>query len=496
MKPLHPDSHSAIAAIRNNAKPEDRIGFVSGNFNVIHPGHLRLLRFAAECCDFLVIGVLANEVGAVVVDESHRLEAMDSVSWGDHVFILRDQPHHFVERLQPAVVVKGNEHEQRENLERDAVESYGGRLLFGSGDLTFSSVNLLAEEFHRLPTHSIQKPADFAIRHGFEIANLAEVIGKMSDLYVVIIGDTIVDEYITCDPVGLSREDPTIVVTPIMQKRFVGAAGIVAGHAAGMGARVSFFSLVGDDAEGEFAEEVLREFGVTPHLLIDKSRPTTLKQRFRAENKTLLRVNRVRQHEMSRELCDTMLARVEAALDGADVVFFSDFNYGCLPQHFVDRVIDSCRERNVMMVADSQSSSQVGDVSRFQHMALMTPTEHEARLAVRDFHSGLVVLAEKLRQESCAENIIVTLGSEGVLIHAALTESERWLTDRLKAMNQAPKDPAGAGDSLLTGAALALAVGANIWEAAFLGSIAAAHQVGRLGNTPLRSKELVAELLR
>jgi len=77
-----------------------------------------------------------------------------------------------------------------------------------------------------------------------------------------------------------------------------------------------------------------------------------------------------------------------------NLIIFSDFNYGCLPQLLVDQITSFCNEKGIMMVADSQSSSQIGDVSRFRGMTLVTPTEREARFAVHDFESGLVVLAE------------------------------------------------------------------------------------------------------
>jgi bifunctional ADP-heptose synthase (sugar kinase/adenylyltransferase) len=146
------------------------------------------------------------------------------------------------------------------------------------------------------------------------------------------------------------------------------------------------------------------------------------------------------------------------------------------------------------MVADSQSSSQVGDVSRFQGMRLLTPTEREARLALRDFSSGLVVLAESLRKKARAQDVVVTLGAEGVLIQTHGARPEDFITDRLPALNTAPKDVAGAGDSLLIAASMGLAVGADIWQASYLGSIAAACQVGRVGNSPLSAAEVIAEL--
>ena len=67
-------------------------------------------------------------------------------------------------------------------------------------------------------------------------------------------------------------------------------------------------------------------------------------------------------------------------------------------------------------------------------------------------------------------------------------------TDQLPALNTSPKDVSGAGDSLLTCASMALAVGADVWRAAYLGCIAAACQVSRVGNVPLSADELIMEL--
>ena len=189
-----------------------------------------------------------------------------------------------------------------------------------------------------------------------------------------------------------------------------------------------------------------------------------------------------------------MLIQLEQILPDIDVLVFSDFNYGCLPQPLVSRILQKALECQVLVAADSQSSSQVGDISRFQGMNLITPTEREARIATRNHEDGLVVLAESLRKQSHAQNILLKMGEEGLLIHADAGTTQEWLTDRVDALNSSPKDVAGAGDSLLIAAAMALAASASIWEAACLGSLAAAVQVGRVGNTPLRTEELLREL--
>ena len=114
---------------------------------------------------------------------------------------------------------------------------------------------------------------------------------------------------------------------------------------------------------------------------------------------------------------------------------------------------------------------------------------------MRDTRSGLVVLADDLLRKAEAGYVLMTLGAEGLLVHAP-QEHHGFVTDRLPAFNNAPKDVSGAGDLLLTCTAMALAGGDDIWRSAYLGAVAAACQVGRVGNTPLVAAQIIAELRR
>lgn len=475
---------------------QNKTVLVSGHFNVIHPGHLRLLRYAKEFGGRLIVAVESDRIAgdAAHVPEQLRLEGVQSNSWVDEAFIVDEPVTTVIARLRPDIVVKGKEHELRLNPELAVLEQYGGRLLFSSGETIFSSLDLIRKEFRELDPRSISLPHEYLIRHRIEPAKLTDLLQHFSRLKVCVVGDLIIDEYITCQPLGMSQEDPTIVVTPIDSTRFIGGAGIVAAHAAGLGASVQYFSVTGNDVVRDFALEGLAAVGVNARLLVDDSRPTTLKQRFRSKGKSLLRVSHLHQGAISVALQQQMLSELEQAMVGADLLVLSDFNYGCLPQPLVEQIISIAKSRGVMLAADSQSSSQVGDISRFKGMDLLTPTEREARISTRNREDGLVILAEQLRQQASAHNILLKLGEEGLLIHAGNGRGDDWLTDRVDALNSAPKDVAGAGDSLLITSAMALASGGSIWEAACLGSLAAAVQVGRVGNTPLRTEELVREL--
>jgi rfaE bifunctional protein kinase chain/domain len=478
--------------IRQQAGEHKRIGFVSGNFNVLHPGHLRLLKFAAENADFLVVAINPDTTPGVAVPAEMRLEGLQSIAMVNYALILQEPPERFITRLKPEIVVKGKEHQSRLNAEKSAVEAYGGKLLFSSGEIRFSSLSLLDHEYRDTNYSSIQPSLDYPDRHGFTIAGLKSALHQFAGMRVLVIGDLIVDTYITCDPLGMSQEDPTIVVTPIEQKTFVGGAGIVSAHARGLGAEVRYLSVVGADEPADFVRDMLNGDGIQVSFFVDETRPTTIKQRYRALGKTLLRVNHLRQHAINPDIAGKMLREVERLLPQTDLLLFSDFNYGCLPQTIVDQIVKRAGKRNIMMAADSQASSQLADISRFNGMSLITPTEREARLALQDFESGLIVVGHQLRDVSRAENVVITLAAEGLLVHGK--ENGAYSDDRLPAFNTAPKDVAGAGDSFFTCASLALRAGVDIWRSAYLGALAAACQVSRVGNLPLHGADIEAEI--
>jgi rfaE bifunctional protein kinase chain/domain len=478
-------------AIRASCGADKTIAFVSGNFNVVHPGHLRLLKFATEQADVLVVGVNSDSTPGATLEQEMRLDNVRSISFVHHVVRLEAPASDFIARLKPSIVVKGKEFEDRSNPEQEVVDAYGGRLVFSSGELRFASLSLL-ERDSNIDISTVRKPLEFPKRHGFEIGGMKKLLGKLSGMRVAVIGDLIVDEYVTCDAVGMSQEDPTIVVTPLMTRTFVGGAGAVAAHAHGLGADVRFFTLVGNDESACFARDTLEQHGVVCEAFTDETRPTTRKQRFRALNKTLLRVNHLRQHAADDDILRQILSSVEKALKSCDLLLFSCFNYGCLPQDLVDAIADRARGQGVMMAADSQVSSQTGDVSRFKDMTLLTPTEREARVALNDFISGLAVISDRLTQRARAKNLVITLGAEGALINSMVDGELEY--DRLPAFNPSPKDVSGAGDSFFMASSMALRAGANIWEASYLGSLAAALQVSRVGNLPLSTAELVTEI--
>ena len=480
-----------LSEARGGLAPGGTVAFISGKFNVVHPGHLRLFRFAKEISDVLVVGVFADNTSPdILLPENERIDGVAAISAVDYAIVISSAVDEVIRSLRPDCVVKGREHEERYNPEYAELQRYGGVIHFVSGDTRINAAALLRSEFSEnwaLVSHA----KDYLNRRSIDRVKLSETVERMAEIRSIVIGDLILDEYLDCQPLGLSAEDPTVVVTPLHKNQFLGGAGIVASHAASLGGTASFISVSGKDDGHQWAQDRLRSFGIGSSIFSDSSRPTTKKTRYRADGKTLLRVNQVRDHLISREIQKKISTQFQQEVRDADVVIFSDFGYGLFSDEFTGTLIKTGASGNLVMSADSQSSSQIGDLSQFRGLTLLTPTEKEARLAVRDRHGGLVQVAESLKQATDADNVIITLASEGVFMHAQRVGESSWDDDQIPALNRNPKDVAGAGDAFLVGATLALAAKADIWIAAYVGSLAAALQVNQVGNLPLSSESLL-----
>ena len=469
--------------------------FIYGTFNVLHPGHQRLFRFAKELGGKLIVGVNSDRILNTIsfFKEKYRIEGVKNNIWVDEAFILDENVNDYLLKVQPDYVVKGREYENETNSELEVINKYGGKLIFNSGEATFSSFEIYDNQSSLSHKRINIYPKEFSERHNFDKENLKDIIYKFKDLKICVLGDLIIDEYVICNALGMSQEDPTLVVSPFDYKKFVGGAGIVSMHAASLGAKVNFFTVCGKDDTLLFAKSNLKKAKVNAFIAVDEKRPTTLKQRFQVDGKTLLRVSHLHQDTIDNDTQNKIFNNFFKNVDKYDLIVFSDFNYGCLPQALVDRITEVAIEKKIKIVADSQSSSQIGNIARFKNMDLITPTEHEARTSLRNHDDGLVTLAEKLQQKSNSRNIILKLGSEGVVINIENAKNISK-TDRISALNISPVDVAGAGDSMLITSAMSMAVGADPWISACLGSIAAGIQISKLGNIAIKTSELIREI--
>jgi rfaE bifunctional protein kinase chain/domain len=465
--------------------------FVSGVFNILHPGHRRFLDFAESQKKQLIIGVFSDIMAAksAYMPEDVRLAAVKAYSKKARVILVDTDLKQILNEVRPSLVIKGPEFKDIENIE-SIILSWGGQLIFSAGnEKTGVNVGTGKIDF-RIPWDS-KEIRDYVHRRNISKPEIVKIIENFKNINVLTIGDVILDIYQYCRPLGLSKEDPTIVVQPTKEEKFLGGAGIVAAHARALNAESRLISVVGKDRNNLCTTKLLTNYDVNNSIIFDSSRKTTTKTRLKCEGKTLLRISDLIEANISNDKISEVINQINMYVSSTDLIILSDFNYGILPPKLVEEIIKIKGLESLVVTADSQSSSQFGDISRFKEMDLITPTEHEARLALNDKESGIVSLSYKLIQKSKAKNLFITLGGDGVLIQDGKNIKSADGVDRLPAFSNNCRDNSGAGDSMLTAASLALAQGADIWHSAFIGSIAAGIQVSSIGNKPISSESLI-----
>jgi rfaE bifunctional protein kinase chain/domain len=466
---------------------------VPGKFAVLHAGHIRIFRYAKEIGQRVIA---ALDISGLSQSEIRwRFSALSSLEYVEKVETFEGTVANLVLHLKPEIVLKGKEFEGQDNIELDVLNSYGGKLLFSSGTSFYSGDDFVEFYENRLEQDLNNSGKDYTLRNNIKHKSIISIIDNMKNLRTCIIGDIIVDEIISCHPVGMSQEDPTIVATPIESSKFIGGAGIVSGHCEALGSKTTLVTVLGND---ELSIWCRSQFGkASPKLVIfeDPYRKTTLKQRFKSGKQVLFKLNHFTQNSIQKPTEEAILDFFKKEIENFDLIIFSDFSYGVVTDRICREIISMAKSLKIPVMADSQTSSQVGNLSKFLGANLVTPTEREARNEIRDDSSGLAVVAQKTRALLNTQFVLLKLGADGVLLDGIDENGDFIRTDLVPALNKNPVDVSGAGDSMLAGAALTLASGNSIYIAAYIGSIMSAIQVSRIGNIPI-SKDEIKKLIR
>jgi rfaE bifunctional protein kinase chain/domain/rfaE bifunctional protein nucleotidyltransferase chain/domain len=473
-----------------------------GCFDIVHPGHLRYLRFAREQGDVLSVSVSSDRMVGKGADRPYvhqdlRLENLAALEMVDYVCL---DDHAWagpvLDTLRPDVYVKGKEYEKSTDArfveERKLVEGFGGKVIFSSGEVVYSSTFIL-DQFRQRFQLEEEKLKLFCRRHGIDRAGLAELLDTMSERRVLVVGDPVLDRYVHCDSLGVASESPVLDVAPIREDWYLGAAALIAAQIRALGSRASLLSVLGDAPGAARFRERLERYGVEP-ILLDEDRPLYVKTRYLVEESKVFKVNEGRYAPLSTEAVRRFVRELEDRGGDFDVWIVSDFGYGLFGQQLIEAISATAGRLGVPFTFDV-SQKGAGNLLKVQGPALATPTEAELRFALGDRESGLSHLAARYYRQTGAERLLVTLGKRGVVLFGPPQEGhDRLATDYQPAMVSHPVDTVGAGDLFLATVSLARSAGAASAAGAYLGSCVSALGVRQIGNDPVERTDLDAWL--
>ncbi len=490
-----------VAALIGPPPRDKKVIMCHGTFDIVHPGHVRHLLYAKSKGDILIASLTADahitkaNFRPFVPQElrAFNLAALEVV---DYVVIDRNAtPIANLGIIRPDFFAKGYEYTKaglppRTAEEKAAVEAYGGEIIFTPGDIVFSSSHIIETDPPELATEKLM------VLLGAEALatdDLRIALDRLRGIRVHVVGDTIVDSYTRCSMIGSMAKTPTMSIRFQEQEAFVGGAGIVARHLIAAGADVTFSTVLGDDALGEFALNNLKEAGVRCVPVIDATRPTTNKNAIVVGVYNLLKIDTVDNRSISDHMLDTLCVQLRET--AADVVVFSDFRHGIFNRDTIPTLTDAIPP-SAFRVADSQVASRWGNILDFKGFDLISANEREARFALGDQDSVVRPLGLELYRRAECDTLILKLGERGLMTFRAIPEMDEDVRSffALDSFANHVVDAVGSGDALLSYAAPALFVTRNAVIASVLGSLAAAVECEHQGNVPVRPADVVRRL--
>ena len=467
-----------------------------GHFNSIHTGHIRYLNYAKDLNDLLLVAVLKDYPSkGLVFSQYERAESLAQLGIANAVILLPDNNlENAVKTIKPKQVILGKEYENSElpHIKETIkfLKKTKKSIYFHAGEINYANTELLTVSEDNLKNFRELEFAKALKKQKISVENLIETSKKIKKTKLLVIGDSIVDQYIACEALGMSAEAPVIVVKELEEKSFVGGAAIVASHITGLGSKCKFISVIGQDETGKWLDKQLKINSVESNLLVDEKRPTTFKKRYMVENQKLFRVSRLDDHMVDKETTNNILKYIKKKALDVNGIIISDFVYGMITDELIEEIVRFAKENKIKLYGDLQCSSQVGDISRMKDFTLICPNEKEARIAIKNKDIGSEELCRTLIKKTNCKNLIMKLGANGFIVYSK-EESNTPSIQAFPALSVNPVDVSGAGDTLLSIMAAGISSGSNIMHVAALACCGSAIAVDTMGNKPIEIEKII-----
>jgi rfaE bifunctional protein kinase chain/domain len=317
------------------------------------------------------------------------------------------------------------------------------------------------------------------------VSRLEAILESFGRRRVLVLGDCMLDVHLWGRATRISPEAPVMVVEEERTSYAAGGASNVAANLVAMGAGAGIVAVVGEDAMAQQLREQLRTLGVsTQGLVADPERPTTTKTRIIAHSQQIVRVDREAAHPVNAAMERALADRVREALPDADLLLLSDYCKGVMTEGLVCEVVRLARAAGRPVLCNAKPAN----VSRFGGVDLLTVNQSEAEAITGARIAGERSLREagdRLLTISGGRGVFITRGGQGIAVFGP-----GGTFHQVAGITEEVFDVAGAGDSVVAAAALALLGGASLEEAATLANYAGNAKVRKVGVVPVTREEI------
>jgi len=320
---------------------------------------------------------------------------------------------------------------------------------------------------------------------------ISQLFDAFKKLNVLIIGDVMVDAYLWGKVERISPEAPVPIVTVSKRENRLGGAANVAINVQSLGAKPILCSVIGSDTNGRMFIELLHQAGmVTEGIIQSADRPTTMKTRVIGNNHQMLRVDDETEGEISASERKQLLKRISELITRKkiDVIVFEDYDKGVIHKSLIEQVVKMAEAKKIPIAADPKKKN----FNHYRNIQLLKPNLKELREGMKvDFEKGNIseirAAVEKLANEHHIKTLLVTLSERGAFVYSG--KEDKLIPAHIRNI----ADVSGAGDTVISVAALCLALNLSPVTMATLANLAGGLVCEKAGVVPIERRQLIEE---
>ena len=486
------DLQQIITDLKSKGK---KIIHCHGIFDLLHIGHIKHFEEAKTFGDILVVTITPDEfvhkgpnrpafTTALRLEALAALESIDFVSankWPVAVDTIKI--------IQPDIYCKGPDYKDHKDditgkidEEEKAVKSVGGKIMY-TADISFSSSSLL-NKYGDVYNDS-QKTFIKKMLNSQDFYEIKNKVNDLQKLKVLVVGETIIDQYIFCEALGKSGKEPVLVLRDLKMEQYAGGAAAIARHLSDFCKSVSLLSMLGE--KREYEDFVLKSLhkNVKPYFIYKEGSPTITKKRYvdhisKSKNLGVYSLDDVQMNGENQNQLNTYLAEL---VPNHDLVIVSDYGHGFISQTTAEVI----SKYSIFTSLNAQiNAANIGyhTINNYRNIDCVIINETELRHELRDQETDVELLMKTLANTLQVQILVVTQGDNGAILFG--TEKNKF--HYCPAFAAKVVDKIGSGDAMLALLSCSIKNGFDPELALFVGSLAAAQSVETIGNSTSVSK--------
>jgi len=488
-----------ISKERNRGK---KIVLCHGVFDLLHIGHIKHFKEAKDLGDVLVVSLTPDIYvnkgpKRPAFKEKLRREAIAALDVVNYV-VINNTPTaiNMIQKVRPNVYCKGPDYKNNQNDisgkikdEVKAVKNAGGKIFY-TEDITFSSSKLLNEYVDI--RSNMQKTIIKKIKQKYSFAKIRTLIEGFKKIKVLVLGETIIDQYVFCEALGKSGKEPVLVLRDLKTEEYLGGAAAISRHLSPFCKKISLFTMIGQ--KGEYLNQIKKKLpkNVSLKYIKKKNSPTIIKRRFldNISNNKVLGVYTINDDNLIPKEEKNLNNLLKKIIPKYDLVIVSDYGHGFISNKSANLI---CKKSKFLALNAQVNAANVGyhSMRNYKNVDCVIINEKEIRHEMRDKNRKIDSLMKELSIEQKIKNLIVTQGTEGSTLYN--DNDKKFNLCDAYAKNSV--DKIGAGDAMLSVIALCLKCKLDKNLALLIASLAAAQSVATIGNKETVEKTQILKSL-